>query len=218
VQRTFVPAIGSDRRAVDPYDTNSPLRCRKRAIFLISCWLHDRRADRVIGGAVLAFRARRIVRFMFSDERLRQSGSLLFETPRGRRRRFTRNRGYLYREPDRRLPGTSAQVNSRFINSAISPPVLCLKALGSRAGLFDHRNVKSNRLFHLRSKKLLPISYNPGPDGPPLFSEKIPEPRQLDDVVRRQDRSDKIRLRRGVNFIQMTLPFAQLHELLDALV
>ena len=112
----------------------------------------------------------------------------------------------------------SAQVNSRFINSAISPPVLCLKALGSRAGLFDHRNVKSNRLFHLRSKKLLPISYNPGPDGPPLFSEKIPEPRQIGDVVRRQDRADKIRLRRGVNFIQMTLPFAQLHKLPDALV
>jgi hypothetical protein len=36
-------------------------------------------------------------------------------------------------------------------------------------------------------------------------------------VVRRQDRANKIRLRRGVNFIQMMLPFAQLHELLDAL-
>jgi hypothetical protein len=78
--------------------------------------------------------------------------------------------------------------------------------------------MKSNRLFHLRSKKLLPISYNPGPDGPPLSSEKIPEPRQLDDVVRRQDRADKIRLRRGVNFVQMTLRFGLTHKLLDALV
>jgi hypothetical protein len=43
-------------------------------------------------------------------------------------------------------------------------------------------------------------------------------PYQLDDMFRRQDRVDKIRLRRGVNFVQMTLPFAQLHELLDALV
>jgi hypothetical protein len=43
-------------------------------------------------------------------------------------------------------------------------------------------------------------------------------PYQLDDVFRRQDRADKIRLRRGVNFVQMTLPFAQLHKLLDALV
>jgi hypothetical protein len=54
----------------------------------------------------------------------------------------------------------SAQVNSRFINSAISPPALCPKAIGSRAGLFDHRIVKSNRLFHLRTKNLLRISYN----------------------------------------------------------
>jgi hypothetical protein len=37
---------------------------------------------------------------MFSDERLSQSGGLLFETPRGRRRRFTRNRRYLYGESD----------------------------------------------------------------------------------------------------------------------
>ena len=44
-----------------------------------------------------------------------------------------------------------------------------------------------------------------------------PKARQFDDVVRRQDRANKIRLRRGVNFIQMMLPFAQLHELLDAL-
>jgi len=50
------------------------------------------------------------------------------------------------------------------------------------------------------------------------FSEKMPEPRQLDDVVRRQDRADKIRLRRGVNFIQMMLRFGLKHKLLDAFV
>jgi hypothetical protein len=64
------------------------LRCRKRAIFLSLCWRHDQRADRVVGGAFLALRVRRIVKFMFSDERLHQSGSLLFETLRGRHRRF----------------------------------------------------------------------------------------------------------------------------------
>src|ERR1700722_8915773 len=67
------------------------------------------------------------------------------------------------------LPAPSAQVNSRFINSAISPPAPCPKALGSRAGLVDHRNVKSNRLFHSRTKKLLRISYNPGQMGRGYF-------------------------------------------------
>jgi hypothetical protein len=51
-----------------------------------------------------------------------------------------------------------------------------------------------------------------------LFSKKIPEPRQFDDVVRRQDRANQIRLRRGVNFIQMTLRFGLTHKLPDALV
>ena len=64
---------------------------------------------------------------------------------------------------------------------------------------------------------MLRISFNSGQKGQ-LFSEKIPQARQLDDVFRRQDRADHIGLRRSVNFMQMTLPFAQLHELLDALV
>jgi hypothetical protein len=44
-----------------------------------------------------------------------------------------------------------------------------------------------------------------------LFSEKMPQARQLNYVVRRQDRTDEIRLRRGVNLVQMTLRFGQLH-------
>ena len=51
-----------------------------------------------------------------------------------------------------------------------------------------------------------------------LFFEKIPEPRQLNDVVRRQNRADKISLRHRVNFIQMTLRFWLQHKLPDALV
>ena len=51
-----------------------------------------------------------------------------------------------------------------------------------------------------------------------LFSEKVPQARQLDNVVRRQGRANKISLRRGVNFIQMTLRFGQMHKLLNALV
>lgn len=47
------------------------------------------------------------------------------------------------------------------------------------------------------------------------FFEKMPEPRQLDDVVRRQDRADKIS---GVNFIQMMLRLGLKHKLLDAFV
>ena len=51
-----------------------------------------------------------------------------------------------------------------------------------------------------------------------LFSEKIPQARQLNDMVPRQDRAENIRLRRGVNFIQMSLRFGQMHKLRDALV
>jgi hypothetical protein len=50
------------------------------------------------------------------------------------------------------------------------------------------------------------------------FSEKIPQTRQLNDVVRRYNRANQIRLRRGVNFIQMTLIFGLHHKLSDALV
>ena len=50
------------------------------------------------------------------------------------------------------------------------------------------------------------------------MSKKFPQARQLNDVVRRQDRADEIRLRRGVNFIQMALRFAQLHKLPDTFV
>jgi len=51
-----------------------------------------------------------------------------------------------------------------------------------------------------------------------LFSEIVPQPRQLDDVVRRQNRANQIRLRRGVNFIQVTLIFGLHYKLPDALV
>src|SRR6202034_2052718 len=50
-----------------------------------------------------------------------------------------------------------------------------------------------------------------------LFSEIVPQPRQLDDVVRRQNRANQIRLRRGVNFIQVTLIFGLHYKLPDAL-
>jgi hypothetical protein len=39
------------------------------------------------------------------------------------------------------------------------------------------------------------------------FFKKIPQPREFNDVVRRQNRANHIRLRHGVNFIQMTLRF-----------
>jgi hypothetical protein len=42
---------------------------------------------------------------------------------------------------------------------------------------------------------------------PDLLSKKIPQARHLDDVVGRQNRANQIRLRRGVNFIQVTLIF-----------
>ena len=58
----------------------------------------------------------------------------------------------------------------------------------------------------------------PRTSGASLFSEKIPQARQLYDVVRRQNRADEIRLRRGVNFIQVTLRFRLQHEFLDAFV
>ena len=51
-----------------------------------------------------------------------------------------------------------------------------------------------------------------------LISKKVFQPGQLDDVFRRQDGTDHIGLGRGVNFVQMTLRFAKLHKLLDALV
>jgi hypothetical protein len=47
------------------------------------------------------------------------------------------------------------------------------------------------------------------------FSES-PQARQLDDVFRRQDRADNIGLRRGVNFVEMTLRFWQTHKLPDS--
>jgi hypothetical protein len=50
------------------------------------------------------------------------------------------------------------------------------------------------------------------------ISGKIPEPRQLNDVVRRQDRANQISLRHRMNFIQMTLRFWLQHKLPDALV
>jgi hypothetical protein len=77
--------------------------------------------------------------------------------------------------------------------------------------------VKSNRPFHSRTKKLLRISYNPARSAS-LFSEKIPQARQFNDVVRRQNRANEIRLRHRVNFIQMTLRFWLQQKLPDALV
>jgi hypothetical protein len=59
---------------------------------------------------------------------------------------------------------------------------------------------------------------SPRTGGASLSSEKIPQARQLDHVVRRQDRGNHIGLRRGVNFIQMPLRFRQLHKLLDTFV
>jgi hypothetical protein len=58
----------------------------------------------------------------------------------------------------------------------------------------------------------------PASAGALLFSEKILEPRQLDDVFRRQNRADKISLRHRVNFIQMTPRFWLQHKFPDALV
>jgi hypothetical protein len=78
--------------------------------------------------------------------------------------------------------------------------------------------VKSNRLFHSRTKKLLRISYIPGQMGRSYFPRK-----SLKRASSMMWSVDKIALTksdcgRGVNFIQMTLLFAQLYKLLDALV
>jgi hypothetical protein len=54
--------------------------------------------------------------------------------------------------------------------------------------------------------------------SPYRIEQQIPEPRQLSDVIPGQYRANQIRLRRGVNFIQMTLRFRLQHEFLDALV
>ena len=61
------------------------------------------------------------------------------------------------------------------------------------------------------------ISYNSGQTGR-LFSEKIPKAHQLDNVFRRQDRADRIGLRRGVNFVEMTLRFGQMHKPPDTFI
>ena len=50
------------------------------------------------------------------------------------------------------------------------------------------------------------------------FFEKIPQAREFNDVVRRQNRANQIRLRRGMNFIQMMLRFGLRHKPPDALV
>jgi hypothetical protein len=78
--------------------------------------------------------------------------------------------------------------------------------------------VKLNRLFHRKEQTDCCGSATIGPDERRLFSEKTPEPRQLNDVVRRQNRANQIGLRRCVDFIEMTLRFAKLHKLPDALV
>ena len=51
-----------------------------------------------------------------------------------------------------------------------------------------------------------------------LFLEKIPQAREFNDVVRRQNRVNQVRLGRSVNFIQMMLRFGLRHKLPDALV
>jgi hypothetical protein len=51
-----------------------------------------------------------------------------------------------------------------------------------------------------------------------LFFERIPQAPEFNDVVRRQNRANQIRLWRGVNFIQMMLRFGLRHKLPDALV
>jgi len=51
-----------------------------------------------------------------------------------------------------------------------------------------------------------------------LFSKKIPQAGEFNDVVLRQNRANQITLRRCVNFIQMTLRFGLQHKLPDTLV
>jgi hypothetical protein len=69
-----------------------------------------------------------------------------------------------------------------------------------------------------KNKKTVADQLQSRPNGPPLFFEKIPQARQLNDVVRRQNRADKISLRHRVNFIQMTPRFWLQHKFPDALV
>jgi hypothetical protein len=78
----------------------------------------------------------------------------------------------------------SAQVNSRFVNSAIFSPHTFPESIWITGWPVRPPECEIKSTVPFKIKKLLPISYNPGQMGPPLFSEKIPEPRQLDDVVR----------------------------------
>jgi hypothetical protein len=65
----------------------------------------------------------------------------------------------------------------------------------------------------------IPNGVSSGEDRPwNSLSEKIPQPSQLNGVVSRQDRANQIRLRRGVDFIQMMLRFRLRHKSSDALV
>jgi hypothetical protein len=55
--------------------------------------------------------------------------------------------------------------------------------------------------------KVLVTNPGQGDRSPSLVSEKIPQARQLDDVVRRQDRVDNVGLQYGVNFVKAALRF-----------
>jgi hypothetical protein len=112
----------------------------------------------------------------------------------------------------------SAQVNSRFINSAIFSPHTFPESIWITGRPVRPPECENKSTVPFKDQRNCCRSATIPANGPQLFSEKIPQARQLDDVVRRQDRADHIGLRRGVNFIQVTLPFAQLHKLLDALV
>jgi hypothetical protein len=112
----------------------------------------------------------------------------------------------------------SAQVNSRFINSAIFSPHTFPESIWITGRPVRPPECENKSTVPFKDQRNCCRSATIPARWPPLFSEKIPEPRQLDDVVRRQDRADKIRLRRGVNFVQMTLRFGLTHKLLDALV
>src|ERR1700691_1579683 len=78
--------------------------------------------------------------------------------------------------------------------------------------------VNQGRLFRQRNKMTVaPKIQMLGHRGVAILRE-IPQARQFNDLVRRQDRANDIRLRPGVNVIQVTLRDGLLHKLLDALV
>jgi hypothetical protein len=94
--------------------------------------------------------------------------------------------------------------------------VFCLGQLGDvERGVAEREQRLALRQIYRIEARSFGVMPSPQPFS---FSEKIHQARQLDDVVCRQYRANQIRLRRGVDFVQMMLGFRLRHKPFDALV